>query len=62
MVEIREVKEDGKVYCENCGTLHHQEWAVVDGHQEWCVLCAEVNGLIEPEEADRLLPAMDVDF
>lgn len=55
MIEIREGRENGKVYCEHCGTLHHQKWYVIDGYLEWCVFCAETNGLIEPEEADELL-------
>jgi len=54
MAEIQDVT-DGKVYCENCGTIHHQKFAIIDGNREWCVLCALVNDLIEPEEADVLL-------
>lgn len=58
MVEIKDVT-DGKVYCENCGTVHHQISAVVNGHEEYCVWCAEWLGLVEPEKADELIESTE---
>ena len=54
MSEVREVY-DGKVYCENCGTVHLQKYAIHDEDLEWCVWCAELQDLIEPEQADLLI-------
>ena len=46
----RRLWKEGNAFCESCGDLPEQHVSIFDGGTDWCLGCAQMDGMITEDE------------